>query len=55
METDLNLEEACANCQGCGKINNKICDACNGKGTVLTKEGRKILEYLKNSIKISEH
>jgi len=55
MGTDLKVEKECSKCHGHGKIDNKNCDACNGTGIVLTEEGLKILNYLRNSIRISEH
>ena len=55
MKTDLNLEKVCSNCHGHQKLDNKICEVCNGKGTILTEEGKKILAFLRNSIRMSEH
>ncbi|BBB90560.1 MAG TPA: hypothetical protein PKA28_10350 [Methylomusa anaerophila] len=55
MDKRINLEKECMRCQGAGKIDGKTCAACEGKGTVLTEEGKKILEYLRNSIRLSEH
>ncbi|GBG57046.1 tryptophan RNA-binding attenuator protein inhibitory protein [Sporomusaceae bacterium FL31] len=55
MATDLKVEKECPKCHGHGKIANKDCDTCNGTGTILTEDGLKILNYLRNSIRISEH
>lgn len=55
MENQLKLEETCTTCKGSGKIGKDICLTCQGKGTVLTEEGKKVLNYLRNSIRASEH
>ncbi|WP_353867165.1 hypothetical protein [uncultured Sporomusa sp.] len=55
MENQLQLEQHCAPCKGTGKIGKEPCPACQGKGTVLTEEGKKVLNYLRNSIRASEH
>ena len=55
MQSSLKIEKECPQCQGCGKIDHKPCSACNGKGNVLTEEGQSILNYLRNSIRLSEH
>ncbi|SMD06706.1 hypothetical protein [Sporomusa malonica] len=54
MKKDLNMEKECAKCHGRGKINNTICAACNGTGTVLTEDGLKILKFLRDGIRTSE-
>ena len=51
----LNLAEPCSKCNGTGKVNNAPCPDCQGKGTVLTAEGKKVLHFLRNSIALSEH
>jgi DnaJ-class molecular chaperone len=55
MDNDIKVEKECSSCHGHGKIDNKDCTVCNGTGVVLTEEGLKILNYLRNSIRISEH
>lgn len=55
METNLKLEETCAKCSGTGKIGSETCQLCQGRGTVLTETGRKVLNYLRDGIKSSEH
>lgn len=55
METIPQIEQRCPNCHGQGKINDEKCATCNGIGTVLTEAGLKLLRFLKDSIRISEH
>lgn len=55
MTADLKLEECCPACKGTGKTAAQTCQTCQGKGTVLTEQGKKVLNYLRNSIKNSEH
>ncbi|SDD97541.1 hypothetical protein [Sporomusa acidovorans] len=55
MGTNLTLEETCTACKGLGKIGTKPCQNCQGTGTVLNEAGKKILNYLRNSIRTSEH
>ena len=55
METNLSLEEICTVCKGSGKIGTNPCKNCQGTGNALTEQGKKILDFLRNSIRISEH
>jgi DnaJ-class molecular chaperone len=55
MATDFSLEETCTVCKGSGKLGNQPCQNCQGTGNALTEEGKKILIYLRNSIRTSEH
>jgi DnaJ-class molecular chaperone len=55
MATNRSLEEICPICKGSGKIGAKLCQNCQGTGNALTEEGKQILEYLRNSIRTSEH
>ncbi|MCE5286258.1 MAG: hypothetical protein LLG02_10485 [Pelosinus sp.] len=54
MEPKFTLDTPCPKCQGTGKLSNKECNACQGKGTILTPEGRKLIAFLKDSIRLSE-
>lgn len=51
----LTLEIPCPICHGTGKMQGRECLTCAGKGTVLTEEGKKILDFLRDSIRLSEH
>ena len=55
MKTNATLEETCSNCKGSGKIGTEPCQTCQGTGTVLNEEGKEILNFLRNSIRSSEH
>ncbi|MDF2569483.1 MAG: Tryptophan RNA-binding attenuator protein inhibitory protein [Sporomusa sp.] len=55
METELTMEKECSTCHGLGKIDNKNCDFCNGTGTVLTEDGKRILNFLRDGIRTSEN
>lgn len=55
MEQASSIEEECSKCHGHGKINNKTCDACNGTGATLTEDGQKLLNFIRDSIRTSEH
>lgn len=55
MRTNLTLEETCSSCKGSGKVGTQPCQTCQGIGTVLNEEGKKILTYLRNNIRCSEH
>ncbi len=55
MATNLSLEETCTVCKGSGKIGTKPCENCQGTGNALTEEGKKLLNFLRNSIRTSEH
>lgn len=55
MERNLQLEEPCVKCKSTGKIGSQVCQQCQGKGTVLTETGKKVLNYLRDGIKSSEH
>lgn len=55
MGTKLTLEEPCSCCKGSGKIGTVPCQNCQGTGTILNEQGKKILSYLRNSIRTSEH
>lgn len=55
MDTKFTLENLCQKCQGTGKISGKECTACQGKGKILTPEGRRLIAFLKDSIRLSEN
>ena len=55
MKNQLKLEEPCSKCLGTGTVNNMPCPDCQGKGTILTEEGKKVLNFLRSSITLSEH
>jgi DnaJ-class molecular chaperone len=55
MEKKFVLENPCEKCQGTGKIQNRECTACQGRGKILTPEGRKLIAFLKDSIRLSEN
>jgi DnaJ-class molecular chaperone len=55
VDKEVTFEIECPKCYGRKKVDNKICENCNGKGTVLTEDGKKILAFLKDSIRMSEH
>lgn len=55
METNLSLEEICTVCKGSGKLGTQPCQNCQGTGNALTAEGKKILDYLRNGLRTSEH
>lgn len=55
MENKINFEQPCPTCSGTGKIQQKDCAACEGRGLVLTDTGKKIVAFLRDSIRLSEH
>jgi DnaJ-class molecular chaperone len=55
MNPKFTLDTPCLKCQGTGKIQNTECAACQGKGKILTQEGRKLISFLKDSIRLSEN
>lgn len=55
MATNLSLEEICTVCKGSGKNGIKPCGNCQGTGNALTEQGKKLLDFLRNSIRTSEH
>lgn len=55
MTTSLTLEEPCPHCHGTGKTAAQPCPTCQGTGTVLNEQGKKLLDYLRSSIRSSEH
>ncbi|XER09701.1 hypothetical protein SRRS_53320 [Sporomusa rhizae] len=55
MKEQLNLEEPCGTCKGTGRLGTGSCPTCQGQGTVLNEAGKKLLHFLRNSIRTSEH
>lgn len=55
MEEKIKIESPCTTCGGTGKDHLTECRACHGKGKVLTPEGKRIIAFLKDSIRLNEH
>lgn len=55
MKSMSGIEEECLSCHGTGKINQTKCPACDGTGTSLTEDGQKLLKFLRDCIRTSEH
>lgn len=52
MANQVKLEETCTKCKGTGKAGNAPCLHCQGKGTILTETGRKVLNFLRDNIEL---
>lgn len=55
MENQPIVKEECPVCHGSGVFHQAICSQCDGKGTILTETGQKIVDYLRNCIRMSEN
>lgn len=55
MENEVKLEQECSKCHGRQMVDNKFCQVCDGKGTVLTEDGKRVLAFLRDSIRLCEH
>ncbi|MDU2063929.1 MAG: hypothetical protein E6713_03730 [Sporomusaceae bacterium] len=55
MAEELAIETKCLSCDGTGWQNGQECPHCKGSGTILTEEGKALIYYLKECIRMSEH